>query len=92
MAPFSLVTEISRNPAAMKPLFVHNEEVDLTYDKVLALFDVQWSLRGSNRRTAEGRTFTYFKDWLLSLEGMEGYKSIIIVQRVSPLSIIYRYI
>lgn len=70
IAPFHLVEIMERNPDTMKALFVPSEDTVVTFTKVMETFKVSWSAQqGSNRRRAEGRAYTYLKQWWMDLDG-----------------------
>ena len=63
-------TEIIRNSAIWRELFVP-KATQLEARTVQRLFNVVWSVEGSNRHTQELRVNSYFKDLLVDLEGKD---------------------
>lgn len=64
-----LLEELRKNPAVFYNMFV-SEEVPLQAKDLCTLFDVDFSLQGSNRRDRENMTICFWRDWLIDIEGI----------------------
>lgn len=59
-----------RYPTQMKPLFLATGKPVLSASLVLAMFDVHWSLPGSNRREDEEAVILGWNEYVRDLEGV----------------------
>ncbi|XP_026072619.1 G2/M phase-specific E3 ubiquitin-protein ligase-like [Carassius auratus] len=64
-----LLEELRKNPAVFYNMFV-SEEIPLQAKDLCTLFDVDFSVQGSNRRDRENMTICFWRDWLIDIEGM----------------------
>lgn len=64
----SVLDEIQKNPAVFHELFVC-EEKPLSARDLCTLFQVCFSVQGSNKRRIENQTICYWRDWLVDIEG-----------------------
>ena len=60
---------IEQNPEGWKSLFMYDEKLNLTAVQVANLFKPQFAPEGSNKRRRENLTVSYWRDWLLEVEG-----------------------
>ncbi|KAF5897305.1 G2/M phase-specific E3 ubiquitin-protein ligase-like, partial [Clarias magur] len=63
----NLLDELRRNPAIFYNMFV-NEERPLQAKDLCILFEVDFSVQGSNRRAIENMTICFWSDWLIDIE------------------------
>ncbi|XP_032402207.1 G2/M phase-specific E3 ubiquitin-protein ligase-like [Xiphophorus hellerii] len=64
----NVLDEIQKNPEVFHELFVCEEKPLLTRD-LYTLFQVCFSVQGSNKRRIENQTICYWRDWLVDIEG-----------------------
>ena len=76
VGPFKVLESMESSPAQMKSVFVRSAEHEVTWQKLVDLFDVHWTIGNTQRTEAEGTVYTFFKDWLLELEGMGCFDGI----------------
>lgn len=57
------------NPDQWKHLFVYSSSENLTAVRLIALFIPKLSAVGSNRRQRESKVLTFWRDWLIEVEG-----------------------
>lgn len=57
------------NPDQWKHLFLHSSSENLTAARLIALFVPKLSPVGSNRRQRESKVLTFWRDWLIEVEG-----------------------
>lgn len=57
------------HPALFKPLLVISGQHNLKADRFLALFDIDYSVRGSNRRLKEAQIMVHLNHYIQELEG-----------------------
>ena len=55
---------------ALRSLFSGGPPAPLTAEQVMNMFAVNYSVRGSSRRSEEERAVGYWRDWLIDVEGM----------------------
>ena len=55
---------------ALPKLFSGGPPAPLTAEQVINMFAVNFSVRGSSRRSEEERAVSYWRDWLIDVEGM----------------------
>lgn len=60
---------LEENPNGWRSLFVHGDDCKLTATQVTQLFKPHFSPEGSNKRSRENLTVSYWRDWLLEVEG-----------------------
>jgi hypothetical protein len=58
------------NPEQWKHLFIHSISENLTAARIIALFIPKLAAVGSNRRQGESKVLTYWRDWLIEVEGL----------------------
>ncbi|XP_043983724.1 G2/M phase-specific E3 ubiquitin-protein ligase-like [Gambusia affinis] len=63
----NVLDEIQKNPAVFHELFVCEEKPLLARD-LYTLFQVCFSVQGSNKRRIENQTICYWRDWLVDIE------------------------
>jgi len=63
-----VLEKIKRHPDSFRPLFSY-EASTLTADQVDDLFSIRLSPEGSNKRAAEERVVTFWRDYLQDAEG-----------------------
>ncbi|XP_013855809.1 G2/M phase-specific E3 ubiquitin-protein ligase [Austrofundulus limnaeus] len=63
----NVLDEIQKNPAVFHELFVC-EEKPLSARDLCTLFQVCFSVQGSNKRRIENQTICYWRDWLVDIE------------------------
>ncbi|XP_015259137.1 PREDICTED: G2/M phase-specific E3 ubiquitin-protein ligase-like isoform X2 [Cyprinodon variegatus] len=63
----NVLDEIQKNPAVFHELFVCEEKPLLARD-LYTLFQVCFSVQGSNKRRIENLTICYWRDWLVDIE------------------------
>lgn len=63
------LSEELRNPAVFYNMFV-SEELPLQAKDLCTLFQVDFSVQGSNRRDRENMTIWFWRDWLIDIEGL----------------------
>ncbi|XP_027892549.1 uncharacterized protein LOC114156365 isoform X3 [Xiphophorus couchianus] len=63
----NVLDEIQKNPAVFHELFVCKEKPLLARD-LNTLFQVCFSVQGSNKRRIENQTICYWRDWLVDIE------------------------
>ncbi|XP_054883092.1 G2/M phase-specific E3 ubiquitin-protein ligase-like [Poeciliopsis prolifica] len=63
----NVLDEIQKNPALFHELFVCAEKPLLARD-LYTLFQVCFSVQGSNKRRIENQTICYWRDWLVDIE------------------------
>ncbi|XP_039525893.1 G2/M phase-specific E3 ubiquitin-protein ligase-like [Pimephales promelas] len=61
---------VQRNWETFAPLFTHTSK-KLSRNDVRGLFDIKWSLQGSNKRDQEEDTIFLWEWWLMSIENNE---------------------
>uniref|UniRef100_A0A3B5Q634 Uncharacterized LOC106700434 n=1 Tax=Xiphophorus maculatus TaxID=8083 RepID=A0A3B5Q634_XIPMA len=66
----NVLDEIQKNPAVFHELFVC-EEKPLSARDLNTLFQVCFSVQGSNKRRIENQTICYWRDWLVDIEEEE---------------------
>ncbi|XP_042582775.1 uncharacterized protein LOC122137829 [Cyprinus carpio] len=64
-----LLEELRKNPAVFYNMFV-SEEIPLQAKDLCTLFDLYFSVQGSNRRDRENMTICFWRDWLIDIEGI----------------------
>lgn len=64
-----LLEELRKNPAVFYNMFV-SEKIPLQAKDRSTLFDVDFSVQGSNRRDRENMTICFWRDWLINIEGI----------------------
>ncbi|XP_076126782.1 G2/M phase-specific E3 ubiquitin-protein ligase-like [Alosa pseudoharengus] len=69
-----ILSKIQEHPQAFHPILCH-QPVHLTADKLDDLFEIQWSVEGSNRRNVECQIVTFWRDFLQDTEE-EGPKKL----------------
>ncbi|XP_076578623.1 G2/M phase-specific E3 ubiquitin-protein ligase-like [Chaetodon auriga] len=74
-----LLEELRKNPAVFYSLFV-SEEIPLQAKDLCTLFDVDFSVQGSNRRDRENTTICFWRDWLIDIE--EGECSPVTLEKI----------
>uniref|UniRef100_A0A9J7XQ74 HECT-type E3 ubiquitin transferase n=1 Tax=Cyprinus carpio carpio TaxID=630221 RepID=A0A9J7XQ74_CYPCA len=74
-----LLEELRKNPAVFYNMFV-SEEIPLQAKDLCTLFDVDFSVQGSNRRDRENMTICFWRDWLIDIE--EGECSPVTLEKV----------
>ncbi|XP_062407242.1 G2/M phase-specific E3 ubiquitin-protein ligase-like [Sardina pilchardus] len=65
-----VLEELRKNPTLFYNMFV-SEEIPLQAKDLCTLFDVDFSVQGSNRRDRENSTICFWRDWLIEIEGGE---------------------
>ncbi|XP_034078711.1 G2/M phase-specific E3 ubiquitin-protein ligase-like [Gymnodraco acuticeps] len=71
MKTLGVLDAVRKHPDSFKPLFCYEEHL-LSADQMDNLFIIQLSPEGSNKRTAEERVVTYWRDYLQDAEEEEG--------------------
>lgn len=74
-----LLEELRKNPAVFYNMFV-SEEIPLQAKDLCTLFDVDFSVQGSNKRARENTTMCFWRDWLIDIE--EGECSPVTLEKV----------
>ncbi|XP_039678115.1 G2/M phase-specific E3 ubiquitin-protein ligase-like isoform X1 [Perca fluviatilis] len=74
-----LLEELRKNPAVFYNMFV-SEKIPLQAKELCTLFDVDFSVQGSNRRDRENQTICFWRDWLIEIE--EGECSPVTLEKV----------
>ncbi|KAF5897297.1 G2/M phase-specific E3 ubiquitin-protein ligase-like, partial [Clarias magur] len=64
----NLLDELRRNPAIFYNIMFVNEERPLQTKDLCILFEVDFSVQGSNRRAIENMTICFWSDWLIDIE------------------------
>lgn len=62
-----LLEELRKYPAVFYNMFV-SEEIPLQPKDLCTLFDVDFSVQGSNRRDRKNMTICFWRDWLIDIE------------------------
>lgn len=62
-------TLIKSHPHQLKPLFVADGQPKLTASSLLKLFNVNWSIQGSNQHTKEEEIILHWNYYVTKLEG-----------------------
>ncbi|KAF5889714.1 G2/M phase-specific E3 ubiquitin-protein ligase-like, partial [Clarias magur] len=76
----NLLDELRRNPAIFYNIMFVNEERPLQAKDLCTLFEVDFSVQGSNRRAIENMTICFWSDWLIDIE--EGECSPITLEKL----------
>ncbi|KAI4806052.1 hypothetical protein KUCAC02_010643 [Chaenocephalus aceratus] len=71
MKTLGVLDAVRTHPDSFKPLFCYEEHL-LSADQMDNLFIIQLSPEGSNKRTAEERVVTYWRDYLQDAEEEQG--------------------
>nr|XP_055073116.1 uncharacterized protein LOC129453083 [Misgurnus anguillicaudatus] len=74
-----LLEELRKNPVVFYNMFV-SEEIPLQAKDLCTLFEVDFSVQGSNRRDRENMTICFWRDWLIDIE--EGECSPVTLEKV----------
>ncbi|XP_032363460.1 G2/M phase-specific E3 ubiquitin-protein ligase [Etheostoma spectabile] len=74
-----LLEELRKNPVVFYNMFV-SEEIPLQAKDLCTLFDVDFSVQGSNSRYRENLTICFWRDWLIEIE--EGECSPVTLEKV----------
>ena len=70
-----VLNAIQRHADAMRPFFVHTEDEVLTADTIFQLYTpLGLSAEGSNRRRKEDQTVSWWRDFVLDVEGRVIYR------------------
>lgn len=64
-----LLDELQKNSESFYSMFV-SEERPLQAKDLCTLFEVDFSIQGSNRRIIENRIICFWRDWLIDVEGI----------------------
>lgn len=67
-----MLSMIRTHPQIMQEAFVHSDTVldAAKFQKAVDISEGSWSPPGSNKRIDEERTYSYWLDYLLDLQGM----------------------
>ncbi|XP_055073116.2 uncharacterized protein [Misgurnus anguillicaudatus] len=74
-----LLEELRKNPVVFYNMFV-SEEIPLQAKDLCTLFEVDFSVQGSNRRDRDNMTICFWRDWLIDIE--EGECSPVTLEKV----------
>ena len=68
-----VLTAVRKYPDIMREAFVYRDDVldASTFQCAIDVHVDSWSPQGSNRRIDEERTYSYWLDYLLDLQGLE---------------------
>ncbi|XP_056441053.1 G2/M phase-specific E3 ubiquitin-protein ligase-like isoform X1 [Gadus chalcogrammus] len=68
------VLQAAVGSTALRRLFSGGPPAPLTAEQVMNMFAVNYSVRGSSRRSEEERAVGYWRDWLIDVEGRNGQR------------------